>query len=90
VAFALQNLSVLTNALCISYCTDKICNSFHNAQNEQHEIIFCVQAGNTLYKKVVYLRHADFLDPRVQDEMSEELAEEALITHQGTGSENSG
>ena len=90
VVFALQNLSVLTNALYISYCTDKICNSFHNAQNGQYEMIFCVQAGNVLYKNVVQLKHAASLAPCTQDEMSEELAEEALISHQGTASENLG
>lgn len=53
VAFALQTLSVITKALYILYCTDNICNSFHNAQNEEYETIFCVQTGNTLYEKVV-------------------------------------
>jgi hypothetical protein len=51
---------------------------------------FFFQAGNTLYKKVVYLRQAAFLAPRVQDEMSEEMAEETLLSHQENGSGNSG
>lgn len=39
-AFAVHTLSLLTNTLYISYFTDKVCNSFHNIQNEQYEIIF--------------------------------------------------
>jgi len=38
-AFAVHILSVLTNVLYISYFTDKVCNSFHNTQYEQYEIM---------------------------------------------------
>jgi len=46
-AFAVQTLSVLTNALYISYFSDNVFNSIHNAQNEQYKVNFSVQAGNT-------------------------------------------
>lgn len=36
-AFAIQTLSVLTNALYISYIPDEVCNAFRNTQNEHEQ-----------------------------------------------------